>query len=733
MTRFGSVSSLQKKMAVSSDFFGRNCSSFFFLEFGNSTTTSAVVFLGTLRERACAVSARSRRTGDPLSCGAGGRFGMANLAKLTAFSLAVAFAVVWAYGVFHVLSPSFGGPNQCEMSYMRPSYLAVPLPPSVKNHRGYELFLYREAMPAGSSGQTELDGLGKPIADDGDGTFGKFKSHRFGTPVFFLPGNGGSYKQVRSLGAETQRMRDARLKVLDNERREKERQERHSDGDENPADGESRTQRDGESVPSLDWFSLSFNQELCAFHAGLLKTQTEFTFAVIKHVLSLYPKDTQRHVIIVGHSMGGIVGRAAVLEMHREREMHPNQNLPFLSTLLTLATPHRASPAATTVSLGRLLNKLNHEWQRPGFIKNTNLVSILGGDRDRQVRREHARVAFLGGDNEKGEHENESKNVFAFAVDVARLDKKKSLSADHQCVVWCNQVVKAVAFALIDVVGVSGVVTSGENPETAARNARDVLRRALLGEAGNATQPSGVKHGSDADVTEEPSLSVQLCLARFVITATPCLGPIAVAVAFLGASTATPRRRVRRDAANGLSGSAVFVFAVLAAVCASALHPGLGMICGVFVRAVGIFRRGNRKCVWGDRRELSRLIAHCVAAALTTPSLVASVHASIRGATGFWGDRDVWWCSPHTIIDTTCASVTCLAALVEVVEPGVAVGEADVFTWSAFVVAIRACVDPTRAYRVQYATAIDSAGVCLGSLGRWRMRGRFTRGKEKTR
>ena len=413
-------------MAVSSDFFGRNCSSFFFLEFGNSTTTSAVVFLGTLRERACAVSARSRRTGDPLSCGAGGRFGMANLAKLTAFSLAVAFAVVWAYGVFHVLSPSFGGPNQCEMSYMRPSYLAVPLPPSVKNHRGYELFLYREAMPAGSSGQTELDGLGKPIADDGDGTFGKFKSHRFGTPVFFLPGNGGSYKQVRSLGAETQRMRDARLKVLDNERREKERQERHSDGDENPADGESRTQRDGESVPSLDWFSLSFNQELCAFHAGLLKTQTEFTFAVIKHVLSLYPKDTQRHVIIVGHSMGGIVGRAAVLEMHREREMHPNQNLPFLSTLLTLATPHRASPAATTVSLGRLLNKLNHEWQRPGFIKNTNLVSILGGDRDRQVRREHARVAFLGGDNEKDEHENESKNVFAFAVDVARLDKKKT-------------------------------------------------------------------------------------------------------------------------------------------------------------------------------------------------------------------------------------------------------------------------------------------------------------------
>ena len=58
-------------------------------------------------------------------------------------------------------------PNYCEMTYMNPSYSRIPM------DSGYGLYLYREAwvQPAQPAGY----------------------------PVLFIPGNAGSYQQVRSL------------------------------------------------------------------------------------------------------------------------------------------------------------------------------------------------------------------------------------------------------------------------------------------------------------------------------------------------------------------------------------------------------------------------------------------------------------------------------------------------------------------------------------------------------
>jgi hypothetical protein len=60
-------------------------------------------------------------------------------------------------------------PNYCEMTYMRPSYSRIPM------DSGYGLYLYREGAPSAQPAQPA------------------------GYPVLFIPGNAGSYQQVRSL------------------------------------------------------------------------------------------------------------------------------------------------------------------------------------------------------------------------------------------------------------------------------------------------------------------------------------------------------------------------------------------------------------------------------------------------------------------------------------------------------------------------------------------------------
>jgi len=68
--------------------------------------------------------------------------------------------------------------NGCTMTYMYPTYIPVPAPPNATSNR-YALYLYHEGWKK-IDYQLELVKLS-------------------GVPVLFIPGNGGSYKQVWSL------------------------------------------------------------------------------------------------------------------------------------------------------------------------------------------------------------------------------------------------------------------------------------------------------------------------------------------------------------------------------------------------------------------------------------------------------------------------------------------------------------------------------------------------------
>ncbi|PIK34477.1 hypothetical protein BSL78_28697, partial [Apostichopus japonicus] len=118
-----------------------------------------------------------------------------------------------------------------------------------------------------------------------------------GIPVLFIPGNAGSYKQVRSLGS---------VAITKAE----------------------------ESDYHFNYFSVDLNGEKNALYGGFLLEQTEFVHQCIRHILSFYSeaKNKPKSVVVVGHSMGGVIARGLfTLEGFDPSLVH---------TIITQATPH---------------------------------------------------------------------------------------------------------------------------------------------------------------------------------------------------------------------------------------------------------------------------------------------------------------------------------------------------------------------------------------------------------
>ncbi|KAH7887392.1 PGAP1-like protein-domain-containing protein [Phlebopus sp. FC_14] len=201
----------------------------------------------------------------------------------TATTILGLFAVLAVYIVYLAASdiPRFVSTQGCRMSWMSPSYLLqanfntswTPLAGR------YSLWLYREV--------------------------GWEPNQAMGVPVLFIPGNAGSSHQVRSIASSAARQYFSSPFVVSNE-------------------------FTGRKMKPLDVYAVEFNEDLSAFHGPTLDSQIAYTSAAIRYILSHYLPDTQ--VIIMGHSMGGIVGTALLPSPH-------------ISVLITMSTPHTLPPA----------------------------------------------------------------------------------------------------------------------------------------------------------------------------------------------------------------------------------------------------------------------------------------------------------------------------------------------------------------------------------------------------
>ncbi|EEC11556.1 gpi inositol deacylase pgap1, putative [Ixodes scapularis] len=211
-------------------------------------------------------------------------------------------------------------------------------------------------------------------------------------PVLFVPGNAGSYQQVRSIGSVLFRKADFQ------------RLPHH-----------------------FDVFAVDFRDELSGLYGGHLAEQTDFLHECVKKIRHLY-RSTNASLVILGHSMGGVVARALFTL--------PQFDAASVSLIFTYATPHKTA-AVLDSHLQSFYGRLHETWSRDrGKFTDLTVVSIGGGDRDVLVRTELTTLPAHEGD------------VSATSTAVPAV----WASTDHLSIVWCQQLVVVTARALYDLV-----------------------------------------------------------------------------------------------------------------------------------------------------------------------------------------------------------------------------------------------------------------------------------------
>ncbi|KAI1613003.1 glycosylphosphatidylinositol deacylase [Exophiala viscosa] len=297
-------------------------------------------------------------------------------------------------------------PQGCVMSMMTPTYIKLSGFDTEHSRFAtkYSLYLYREE---GVDEYTQ-DNIGLR-----------------GAPVLFIPGNAGSYKQVRSLSSEASRYYHNVL--------------RH----------DANTMKEG--VRAFDFFTIDFNEDLSAFHGQTLLDQAEYVNEAVAYILSLYHdgnrlrRDPQlpdpSSVILIGHSMGGIVARTVLVT--------PKYQANSVNTIITMSTPHARPPVTFDADVVSLYQQVNQYW-RESYLQrwasnnplwHTTLISIAGGGRDTTVPSDYTNIASLV---------PESHGFTVFTSSIPNV----WTSMDHLAITWADQVRKVIIRSLYDVVDV---------------------------------------------------------------------------------------------------------------------------------------------------------------------------------------------------------------------------------------------------------------------------------------
>ncbi|KAJ1808028.1 GPI inositol deacylase, partial [Coemansia sp. RSA 2598] len=286
----------------------------------------------------------------------------------------------------------------CVMSYSRPRFLEQTLFDNswTRFSTKYKLYLYREG--------------GYDVFDE-----------PYRIPVLFVPGNAGSPKQVRSIASATT---TAFVDLV----------------------GKDPSAIDRGQI-GFDFFTVGLNEEFTALHGYSILEQADFVNDAIRYILSLYPKTRARHrlsrngteyalptsVIVIGHSMGGVVARTAFTL--------PNHIVGSIQAIFTLATPHNNPTASLEYYVDKVYASINRFWRHGfhhGTLDDVSLVSIAGGNLDSMINSDYTYVGDLA-------PAKNSLSVLSSGIDDVWL------SLDHQSILWCAQMVRKFSAMMLQI------------------------------------------------------------------------------------------------------------------------------------------------------------------------------------------------------------------------------------------------------------------------------------------
>ncbi|XP_063444450.1 GPI inositol-deacylase-like [Mytilus trossulus] len=284
------------------------------------------------------------------------------------------------YGIWDYLS-NFEK-NKCHMTYMfeMPEYIQIPLGKRLKEkYPRYRLFIYGEGQYA-----RKLESNRKVPVN--------------GVPILFIPGNAGSYRQARSLASVAhRRANDKRYSF------------------------------------HFNYYTIDFNEELSALYGGMLQSQTDFVHECVKKILSLYEYNKPSSVLLVGHSMGGMIARALFTL--------PEFDQSSVNTIITQATPHQAPVISFDRMIATYYSSVNNYWRTHSntTLKHVTVVSTGGGYRDVLVRNG---LTSLRGITDPD-----------LSISTSTMSVPNAwVSTDHLCAVWCKQMVMLTKRAMFDII-----------------------------------------------------------------------------------------------------------------------------------------------------------------------------------------------------------------------------------------------------------------------------------------
>lgn len=277
--------------------------------------------------------------------------------------------------------------QRCRMSRMWPSYVVHTHPSPSGLDKKYRLLLYRERPP--DPHRSPEDDLPK------------------GRPALFVPGNAGSYGQVRSVASSSHHQHRAR---------------QHEE--------------------ELDWWTVDFNEDFSAFHGGTMDEQATYLNEVIQYLVNqVYTSSSSPvKVAVLGHSMGGLVARLML-----DKDNHPKGSV---DTIVTLSSPHAYPPVPLDVGVEGVYTRVNRKaWDMANNADKNGeesllLISLSGGVLDNQLASEPSslRLARLTSDDA---------SLSAFTASLAGFWS----GVDHLAMMWCDQLRYRIARGFIRDVG----------------------------------------------------------------------------------------------------------------------------------------------------------------------------------------------------------------------------------------------------------------------------------------
>ncbi|KAK1932501.1 putative GPI inositol-deacylase C [Phytophthora citrophthora] len=239
-----------------------------------------------------------------------------------------------------------------------------------------------------------------------------------GVPVLFVPGHMGSYKQARSLS-------------------------RHLWDTDNTL---------------FDLFALDFDEEPTGLNGNFITDQATYLNDVVRTILRQYKKQNKRSskkivipdsVVIVAHSMGGIVARTA--------ELLPNYKKKSIQHVVALGVPYDNPPFPLDAEMNAVYERMHTKKSKDDVV----YVSVAGGHKDTLVQTSLTSVDSVA---------DPSRAFVALASAIPTVHTP----VDHFCLLWCHQLLKAVAESLYKAVDLEARELVN-NPSVRLSIAKEVL------------------------------------------------------------------------------------------------------------------------------------------------------------------------------------------------------------------------------------------------------------------